>query len=161
MKRLKAAKSVPYAGARAGDAARNEITKILRGFGCESMAFADDFAKGDVVLAFEHRGRHVQLRASSRGWAQLYLKQNPWSYRHRTPRQEYEQAAVRQGYIAVSSILRDWIKGQVTAVETGILSFEAVFLPHMLTGDGRPLIERLPETKLLPESAPAKVVNIT
>jgi hypothetical protein len=61
----------------------------------------------------------------------------------------------------VSSILRDWIKGQVTAVECGILSFEAVFLPHMLTSDGRPLIERVPETKLLPEAMPPKVVSIT
>jgi hypothetical protein len=25
--------------------------------------------------------------------------------------------------------LRDWIKGQVTAIESGILSFEAVFMP--------------------------------
>ena len=33
--------------------------------------------------------------------------------------------------------------GQVTAIETGILSFEAVFMPFMLTSDGRPLIDRL------------------
>ena len=37
-----------------------------------------------------------------------------------------------QGHIAVNSILRDWIKGQVTAIECGILSFEAVFMPFML-----------------------------
>jgi hypothetical protein len=35
---------------------------------------------------------------------------------------------LRQGDVAVNSILRDWIKGQVTAVECGILSFEVVFL---------------------------------
>ena len=56
---------------------------------------------------------------------------------------DYEQAALRQGHVAVNSILRDWIKGQMTAIECGILSFEAVFMPYMLTGDGRPLIERL------------------
>jgi hypothetical protein len=33
---------------------------------------------------------------------------------------------LRQGQVAVNSILRDWIKGQVTAVECGILSFEAM-----------------------------------
>ena len=43
---------------------------------------------------------------------------------------------------AVNSILRDWIKRQVTAIECGILSFEAVFMPYMLTSDGRPLLER-------------------
>ena len=60
--------------------------------------------------------------------------------------------------LAVNSILRDWIKGQVTAVECGILSFEAVFLPYMLTHDGRPLIERVSE--LLPEATEPKVVQI-
>ena len=61
----------------------------------------------------------------------MWLKENPWGYRHRTQKIDYEQAALRQGHVAVNSILRDWIKGQVTAIETGILSFEAVFMPHM------------------------------
>jgi hypothetical protein len=52
--------------------------------------------------------------------------------------------------IAVNSILRDWVKGQVTAVECGILSFETVFMPYMLTSDGRTLIEHVIEAKLLP-----------
>jgi hypothetical protein len=36
------------------------------------------------------------------------------------------------------------------------LSFEAVFMPFMLTADGRPLIERVSE--LLPKPDEAKVV---
>jgi hypothetical protein len=91
------------------------------------------------------------LRASAKGWAQLHVKQNPWTSHRRATRQDYEQAALAQGLIAVNSILRDWIKGQITAVECGILSFEAVFLPYAITDDGRPLIDRLSETKLLPE----------
>jgi len=55
----------------------------------------------------------------------------------------------------VNSILRDWIKGQIMAIETGLLSFEAVFLPFMLTHDGRTIADRADElkTKLL-EGAP-------
>jgi hypothetical protein len=75
-------------------------------------------------------------------------------------RQEYEQRALRQGAVAANSALRDWAKGQVTMLESGFVSFDAVFMPFMLTNDGRPLIERLPETKLLPEPAPPKVVSI-
>ena len=30
-----------------------------------------------------------------------------------------------------------------TAVECGIVSFEAVFMPYMLTADGHPVVERL------------------
>lgn len=151
---------IPYAGATSGAGAREEITKILRRFGCESVGFMDDFDKHEVLLAFTHRGRPVQLRASAKGWAQLYLKENPWTYRRVGSQVEYEQKALRQGHVAVNSILRDWIKGQVTAVECGILSFEAVFMPHMLTSDGRPLIERLAETDLLPQPKEGKVVAL-
>ena len=141
--------SVPYATANA-QSARAEITRILKNFGCESIGFMDDFGDHSVLLAFKHRGRAVQLKASAGGWASMWLKQNPWNSRRRDSRQAYEQAALEQGQKAVNSILRDWIKGQVTAVECGILSFEGVFLPYMLTHDGRPLIERLDVGKLLP-----------
>lgn len=141
--------SIPYASATSGENARSEITKILRRFGCESIGFMDDYDKGDVILAFTHRGRAVQLRASAKGWAAIYLKANPYNgYRRRT-RHDYEREVLGQGQIAVNSILRDWVKGQVTAVECGILSFEAVFMPYMLTNDGRSLSERLAETGLM------------
>lgn len=150
--------SVPYASATTGTKAREEITKVLRRFGCESIGFMDDFEQHEVLLAFKHRGRQVQLRASAKGWAQMFLTEEPWTYQRRSTRQDYEQAALRQGHIAVNSILRDWIKGQVTAVECGILSFEAVFMPFMLTNDGRPLLDRV--TDLLPQADEAKVVAL-
>lgn len=142
--------TIPYASASSGAAARDEITKVLRRFGCESVGFMDDFENYEVLLAFRHRGRQMQLRASAKGWAQMYLKENPWTSRRNLKKHDYEQEALKQGLKAVNSILRDWIKGQVTAVECGILSFEAVFMPYMLTSDGRPLIERMAESKLLP-----------
>jgi hypothetical protein len=54
--------------------------------------------------------------------------------------------------------LRDWIKGSVTAIEAGILSFEAAFLPYMLAADGRPLLDRAVE--LLPAPGEEKVVAL-
>ena len=141
--------TVPYADAGSSKS-RDEITKMLRQFGCESVGFMDDFEDQSVILAFKHRGRAVHLRASARGWAQLWLKENPWRDTRKSSRVDYEQAALRQGLLAVNSILRDWVKGQVTAIECGVLSFEAVFMPYMLTSDGRPLIERVQEAKLLP-----------
>jgi hypothetical protein len=152
--------STPYASASSGANARDEITKLLRRFGCESVGFMDDFDKHEVLLAFTHRGRPVQLRASANRWAQLYLKENPWSHQRRSTRVDWEQAAIRQGHIAINSILRDWVKGQITAVECGILSFEAVFMPHMLTADGRPLLERLAETDLLPKPQDTKIMAL-
>ena len=141
--------SVPYANANS-TAARAEITKILRRFGCESIGFMDDFADHSVILAFKHRGRAVQLRASAAGWARLWLEENPWSPKRRSEESEWKKDALDQGLKAVNSILRDWIKGQITAVECGILSFDGVFMPYMLTNDGRPLIERINVQDLLP-----------
>lgn len=142
--------TVPYESASSGAAAREEITKLLRRMGCESVGFMDDFEKHEVLLAFKHRGRDLQLRASARGWATMYLKARPFSHRSRGTKHDYEMKALRQGLIAVNSILRDWVKGQVVAVECGMMSFEAVFVPHMLTNDGRPVLERMIEAKMLP-----------
>jgi hypothetical protein len=144
----------PYATATSGGNARGEITRILQRFGCESVGFMDDFAEHSVLLAFRHRGRPVQLKASAKGWAQMYLTDNPWSRRKRVSRIEHEQAALRQGQIAINSILRDWVKGQITAVECGILSFEAVFMPYMLTDNGQPVYERIAALNLLPAPDP-------
>src|SRR6516164_8484470 len=118
----------------------------------------DDFDKHEVMLAFTHGGRPIQLTASAKGWAQMYLKENPWTSRRFISKADHEQKALRQGHVAVNSILRDWIKGQVTAIECGILSFEAVFMPFMLTSDGRPLFERVNE--LLPKADAPKVVSL-
>lgn len=144
------AQPVPYESATSGAAAREETTRLLRRMGCESVGFMDDFATHEVVLAFTHRGRAVQLRASATGWAAMFLRAHPWGRRTRSTRQDHEAKALRQGLIAVNSIIRDWVKGQVTAAECGIFSFEAVFMPHMLTPSGKTLLEVVTEQKLLP-----------
>ena len=114
----------------------------------------------EVLLAFTHRGRQVQLRASAKGWAQIWLRENPFNYRRRATRQDWEQAALQQGHVAVNSVLRDWIKGQVTAIETGVLQFEAVFMPYMLTADGRTALEHVKERNLLPAPDEPKVIPL-
>lgn len=137
--------TIPYANATSGVKARDEITKILRGFGCESVGFMDEFATHELLLAFVHRNRQIQLRASASGWASAFLKDQPWSYQRRSTKAEYEAKALHQGMIAVNSILRDWIKSQITAIECGILQFDHVFMPYMLAKDGRSMVEHMQE----------------
>jgi hypothetical protein len=152
--------TVPYASATTDKAARAEIMKILRQFGCEKIGFMDHDDEHAVELFFRHRGQQVRLKAPAKGWAQLWLNANPWNSRMRRDQHEYAQGALRQGLISVNSMIREWVKSQMTLVECGILSFETVFLPHMLTSDGRTVAERLPETGLLPSPDPLKVVSI-
>lgn len=145
--------TVPYATATSGDAARKEIRKTLRLLGCSRVGLMDDHDDDALIVAFTHRGRNYQLRASAKGWATMYLNANPWSYRRRGTREKYEAKWLAQGRVAVNSVLRDWIKGQVTAVEMGLLPVEHAFMPLMLAPDGRTvpeLIEQEIGSKLLP-----------
>jgi len=62
-------------------------------------------------------------------WADLYLRENPWHNRRRCSEDEWRDKALQQGMVAVNSILRDWVKGQIMVVETGLTEFRHVFLP--------------------------------
>src|SRR6516165_9685643 len=87
--------TTPYANATSNMRAREETRKLLLHFGCQSVGFMDDASRGDVLLAFEHRGQQVQIRVSAKGWAAMWLKKNPY-YRRRCTRHEWEQKALRQ-----------------------------------------------------------------
>lgn len=145
---------VPYAQASSGTAARDEVERILQRFGCTKIGWMNEYEKHAVILYFEHRGRQVQLRASAEGWAAMYLREEPWSNRRSLDKAAYHHKALLQGMVAVNSILRDWVKGMVTAIECGMFDFDTGFLPHMITKDGRTVAEVVldPESavKLLP-----------
>jgi hypothetical protein len=141
--------TTPYVYATTGRLARDEITRQLRKVGCTAIGFMDDFTRGEVILQFEHRGRKVMLRASAHGWAALHMRSHPYQSRMKVSEPDYEAATVRQGHIAVNSILRDWVKGQLTAIECGLLSFETVFMPHFLLPSGETVAERITGMKLL------------
>ena len=132
--------TMPYAQASSRKA-RDETVKILADFGCESVGFMDEFKTHSVLLAFKWRGRAIQLRASATGWAETYLRRWPWTVRRRVDRSTYEKRALEQGIIAVNCILRDWVKGQITAIECGLMPFEHVFLAYTLTPSGKTLGE--------------------
>ena len=143
--------ALPYSSARTGTAALAEAEKILRKFGCSNFGTMNDWDKGMLICQFTWRDRQVQIHASWRGYAEAWLKENPWTRRRHHSKTDWELIAKEKGEIAVPSILRDWIKGQVTAVEIGLMPFEHAFLPHMLMADGRPLIEHAVKLLELPD----------
>ena len=147
--------ALPYENATSGNNAINDIQKMLRGFGCAKFATGEDYESGELFVQFEHRGRQVQLRASAKGYAAAWLKEHPFTTRTRSSRVDHEQRALKIGSVAVYSILRDWVKGQVTAIEIGVMSFEAAFLAHLMLPSGQSVIEHLQTKRLLasPESA--------
>jgi hypothetical protein len=155
------ASSLPYESATAGDKALVELQRVLQKFGCQSFGTMFDIERGATIVQFKWQGRVVNLEASWRGYAAAWLKAHPWSYgRGLRTRAEYDARALDQAKISVCSILRDWVKGQVTAVECGVMSFEAAFMAHFLLPTGERMVDYVQSQKLLAPPEPQKVVDL-
>lgn len=150
--------ALPYQHVRTGNALQ-DIQKLLNGFGCTKFMTGTDTADGSVFIGFEHRKRAVRLTASAKGYAAAWLRENPWSRRMRCSQAQHQAEALRRGEAAVYSVLRDWVKAQVTAVETGVLSFEGAFLGHMLLEGNHTATEVLQNRGLLPVEVDQEAVT--
>jgi hypothetical protein len=103
-------------------------------------------------VQFTYRQRDVTAKASYRGYAAAWLKEHPYNYsRMRATQIQHKAKAMKQAEISVCSILRDWIKGQVMAIETGVLTFEGAFLGQiLLPGSGATVLEAVMQGGMLP-----------
>jgi hypothetical protein len=145
--------ALPYSSATSGDKAMAEIQRILQRFGCNKFGTMTDWDAGTLIVQFEWHGARVSFPANFKGYATAWLKENPWTSRKASTKAEWEAKALEIGSIAVYSILRDWIKAQVVAVETGLISFDEVFMAHVLLPNGQRMIEHARTNNLLPNKA--------
>jgi hypothetical protein len=142
---------LPYENSTSGERALGEIQKILRGFGCNKFGSMVDDVERTILVQFEYRGRQCSVKASINGYAAAWLREHkPKRYSSAADDKAREQKAMQIASVAVYSILRDWIKGQVTAIETGILSFEGAFMGQILLPGGKTIEEYVAKQKLLP-----------
>lgn len=141
---------LPYENSTSGERALGEIQKLLRGFGCSKFGSMVDDELKEIMVQFEFHGKPVSIKASIRGYAAAWLREHPWSSRARCSLAQHERKAMEIASTAVYSILRDWIKGQVTAIETGILTFEGAFLGQLVLPNGRTVMEHVQDSNLLP-----------
>lgn len=143
--------ALPYENTTSGDRAVQDMQKILQRFGCSKFGQMMDWDAGELLVQFEFRGQPVSVKASVNGYAQAWIKEHPYSHRSRSSRVDHERKAKQIAGVAVYSILRDWIKGQTTAIETGILSFEGAFLGQILLANGKTVLEHAQAVQLLPQ----------
>lgn len=141
--------TLPYSDSTSGVKAMDEIQKILRAFGCQSFGHMTNFEEGKLIVQFKYKDTPITVEASFKGYAAMWLKQNPWNNKKKSTLIEWEKAALEKGNTATYSILRDWIKGQITAVECGILSFQGAFLGQILLPSGKTVLQHAEESKLL------------
>jgi hypothetical protein len=145
------ANGLPYARATSGKSALDEIGRVLTRFGCKRFGTMIDNDLGEVIVQFTYRGRDVSVRASVRGYAAALIRERPHTRLMRKSITDHEREALRQAQISVCSVLRDWVKGQVMAVETGMLTFEGAFLGQiLLPGTGRTVLEHVQQRGDLP-----------
>ena len=140
---------LPYENASSGKSAIADMQKIMKQFGAQSFGCMEDFARGEVIVQFTFNGRNVSIRASAKGYAAAWMKEHPYGPRTRGTKAQYEAKALQIGQTAVWSILRDWIKGQTTAIAVGMLSFEGAFLGQIMLPSGQTVLERVEEQRLL------------
>jgi len=152
--------TLPYEKATSGRRALEEIEKILVRFGATRFGTMTDTEKREVIVQFTYRGREILLRASVAGYAAAYMKTHPGGSPYGELRAKAEKKALTQAQISVCSVLRDWIKGQITAVEVGALSFEGAFLGSILLGTGKTVLDTIESQKLLPPSEPDTKLRI-
>lgn len=148
--------SIPYESATAGDRALLDLQRVLQKFGCQSFGTMIDSEHGKTIVQFKWRERSVSLEASWKGYAATWLKAHPYTWQTRGAKRDHENRALEQAKVSVCSVLRDWVKGQVTAVECGVMSFETAFMPHMLLPTGERVIDRLQADRLLPAPEDAR-----
>lgn len=153
---------LPYETSTAKDPL-SELQKVLAKFGCQTFGVMTDAERGMTIVQFKWRDRPISVEASWKGYAAAWLKAHPWKggYGMRSPtREEWHQKALRQAQVSVGCVLRDWVKGQITAVECGVMSFEAAFMPHILLPNGRSVLQQIQADNLLPAPTSEKVVQI-
>lgn len=143
---------VPYETASSGQRALVEIEKILHRFGCQSFGAMQDFEKKTIIVQFKYRDMQMHVEASMAGYAATWMKAHPWSSRMRRSKVDHEREAMRVASFAVYSILRDWIKGQVMAIESGILTFEGAFLGQIMLQSGKTVLHHVEAQRMLPSS---------
>lgn len=142
--------SLPYENATSGAGALDEIRKVLTRFGCARFGTMTDNEAGELLVQFTYHGRDVTVKASYRGYAAAWLKEHPYNpSRMRKTRTQHEAQALDQAQISVCSVLRDWIKGQITAIEVGILTFEGAFLGQILLPNGKTVLDHAASSGLL------------
>lgn len=142
-------KRLPYETATSGRRALAELQGIVERLGAESFGSMIDYQRNVMIVQFTHRGMTAHIEASIAGYAAAWIKAHPYRFSVRKNKTEHEREAQRVAGLATQSILRDWIKGQVTAIECGVISFEGAFLGSIMLPSGKTGLQHVLETKLL------------
>lgn len=117
---------------------RSEIEMTLRRYGCKAFAFG--WSGHGAMIQFEHHGRAVKLDILP-------------------PPGRPESAAFAREERRRWRVLLLWVKAQLEAIESKLVTFEEVFLPWTLLSDGSTVAQTFDTTRLLPAATETKAAR--
>jgi len=114
---------------------RSEIETTLRRYGCTAFAFGWSAGHG-AMIQFSHMGRAIKLDIlppPGRSGSAAFEREERRRWR----------------------VLLLWVKAQLEAIESKLVTFEEVFLPWTLLQDGSTVSQSVAVQKLLPQTTEA------
>lgn len=139
------------------DRSRAEIERTLARYGARQFMYGYDQTR--AIVGFQINSRQVRFVLPLPDRNEREFTHTPSRGQKRTAAQHetaYEQA-VKQKWRALNLV----IKAKLEAVETGIVTFDAEFLAHLVLPNGRtvadevvPMVERAYETNDMPALLP-------
>jgi len=138
-----------------------EITSLLVQSGARRIS--TDYAEAKVVgihfvLTVANREFTFELPARVEPLYRLLVKQRPFNANFRSSRSQYEQDMQAMAERVGWRQLFRWVQAQLAMIQTGMVSSHEVFLPYLITGRNRTMLQEFEEKalKMLPEASPAE-----
>lgn len=138
--------ALPYSKSTASPrAAQERIRKTLIKFGVDRISFDEDFKNKTLSIHFQYRDFPVTIPIDINALAETYLDADPYTYRKRGTRTEWEERIKETAERAAFSLLDDFVKGMVLMAEMGVFSFEEIFISYFVGKNGKRLGEEFKE----------------
>lgn len=114
---------------------RGEIDLLLRRWKCDVISWSDDFSGGEVRLTFVWS--RDELKYAARFTLKMPTCASLTKEMRGLPTDRSIQNAREKKWRSLHRVLLLWLKGCFNAVDAGLVSAEAIFLPFLLGKDGR------------------------
>jgi len=117
---------------------RNEIERTLRRYGADDFAYATN--RSQAMIAFVAHNRQVRFILPMPDPGAREFTHTPTG-RAKAPgaREEAYEQAIRQRWRALALM----VKAKLEAVDSGIVSFEQEFLPHIILPGGQTVYQQI------------------
>ena len=120
------------------DRSRGEIERTLERWGADNFAYGKTAEKAMIAFTFEGRQVRFTVPMPNRNDKE-FTRTDTGRVRTESAATEAWQQATRQQWRALALV----IKAKLAAVESGIVTFEQEFLPHVVMPDGRTVAEHV------------------